>query len=140
MKYIIYSFLLTLSFNDLSAQKTDSLDCPKIIIEVPNNNTVTEGQKAILTVKSFKKAFQKTHTLSYKWVVVNGTILEGQEERTVYIDTKYLQGQQIKVAVLVNGLEEGCPNSEVVTLNVVKPQIRTEVKVVSKSVNGPLRY
>ncbi len=51
MKHLFYFvFFFAFSFSHAVAQKTDSMDCPKIIIEGPRGNSIGEGQQAIFSV------------------------------------------------------------------------------------------
>lgn len=133
MKLTFYFLFLMLFCNCVKAQKTDSTSCPKIIILGPAQNTILSGQQARLSVKQFKKSFLKDRSLTYEWAVNNGSIVGEKDKRNVVIDTKNLQGQQIKVIVIVTGLNDGCPTSEILTLNVVNETIiKTETKIVRR--------
>lgn len=132
MKILFFCLLFLIVSFSLPAQEKDSIICPKIIINGPKNNIAYSGQRAEFSVKPFNKAYSKTHTVYYKWFVTNSNILSGQNERTVYVDTKFLEGQQIKVMVMVDGLEDKCPSTETIVVDVRKPIVRTEQRIISR--------
>lgn len=135
MKQLLYSLFLVLSFLHVTAQQKDSINCPVIKLEGPRGNSISDGKEASVSVRSFKKEFLKTHTISYEWITINGLITGGKDKSTVYIDTKGLAGQQIKAAVLINGLDPGCPASATMLIDVIPPGIiRTEQQVIGKRV------
>jgi hypothetical protein len=136
MKQLLYAMIFTLSYITVMGQQKDSISCPEIKLDGPNNNSVAEGKDVRISVKSFKKDFMKTHNISYDWVTVNSLITSGKNKSTVYISTTALAGQQIKAVVLINGLNPGCPTTATMTIDVVEPTIiRTEQRIVGKRVN-----
>ncbi len=139
MKQLIYSVILTLFFFNVVGQQKDSISCPAIKLDGPKDNSVAEGKEAGVSVKSFKKDFMKTHSISYEWVTVNGLITDGKNKSTVYINTNGLAGKQIKAAVIINGLDPGCPSTATMTIDVIQPTIiRTEQRIVGRPRNQNL--
>ena len=133
MKQLIFlGFLLNASFNVFSQQADTGKVCPVITLEGPRNNTAPEGSKAVFKVKSFSKAYTKTHAISYKWVTVNGKIVDGENQNTVYVDTKGLLGEKLTVSVIISGLDAGCKSVETVSINIIKPEVGTVNKIVAR--------
>ena len=130
-KLILLATVFILSKNSFS-QKTDSVPCPKIVLEGPRQSEVIEGQEAIVNVKAFKKSIIGDSTISYKWVTDLGMITRGQNSKEVYINTRGLQDQAITAAVIISGLRPECPSFANITIRVVKDKpIRTETKIIS---------
>ena len=131
MKQVIYLAFLLFSTCAAFAQTNDSIPCTSIKIQGPRNNSVDVGSDATLNLKSFSKEYVKTHSISFVWITDNGSIIGANNKSSVRIDTKGLEGQQVKVAVMISGLAPNCPTTETVTLDVVKPKvIRTEQRVI----------
>ena len=130
MAQIVLIIVALLSLNTASAQLSDTLNCPKIKIDGPYNNVIGERSKLQLSVKPFHKEYEKTHDITYNWVVNNSKIIGKSNERKVQIETKDLLGQKIDVTVMISGLDAGCPSIKTETFDVVAPSFRTETKVV----------
>jgi hypothetical protein len=136
MKLLLFTMILALSFSKVVGKQKDSIFCPEIKLLGPRGNSIVDGNELSINVKPFKKDFMKTHAITYEWVAVNGVITNGKNKNTVYIDTKGLVGQQIKAAVLINGLNPSCQTSASMTIDVVPLTIvSTETRIVRKRGN-----
>lgn len=130
MKYLFLLLILLLNIDKTKAQQLDSIPCPSIKISGPRNGEIGDGQTLDLSVASFKKDYEKSHTLSYLWMVNNGNIIGDNKKRKVLVNTKGLINQDIYATVIVLGLEENCPNTSSITINVVALKFRTETKII----------
>ena len=125
-------FLSKISFS----QKTDSLPCPKLVLEGPRLSEVYEGQEALIKLKSFKKNTVADSSLTFNWLVDRGTIVKGQNSKEVRINTKGLQDEEIKAALIITGLAANCPNTANIVITVKKDRpVRTET-TISTNQNG----
>lgn len=102
MKYIaIVSILIFVSgFNVLAQEKSV---CPAV--DISGGGVVVPGEPMIFTASVENYDLSK---LTFKWTVVGGEILEGQETRTIKVSTKKYSDISITAAVEVKGLPEGC--------------------------------
>src|SRR6187401_1430907 len=139
MKQFVILLFLSFVFIRNYAQ-SDSVPCPKIYIDAPGKVEISENEKTAFSLHPLKKEFRKTHSLTYKWVVDNGIIVSGGDKETVYVNTRYLAGQEITITVLVGGIEENCPSVASLKLKVATPQIRSVDKIIKGYPTGTRGY
>ena len=109
------SFLFMLN---TKAQVKDTLPCPKIVLTAPDGDKITEGKKAVFSIKPPGKAYDK-YSVTYNWSVSNGSITGGQGTASISVDTKGLKGESITVTVEVSGLRHDCSSVKSTTIEVV---------------------
>jgi len=109
------SFLFMLN---TKAQVKDTLPCPKIVLTAPDGDKITEGKKAVFSIKPLGKAYDK-YSVTYNWSASNGSITGGQGTASISVDTKGLKGESITVTVEISGLRYDCPSVKSATIEVV---------------------
>lgn len=101
------------------AQVKDTLPCPTILLTVPAGAKVTEGKKAVFSIKPLGKAYDK-YDVTYNWMVSNGTITGGQGTAAIQVDTRGLKNESITATVEVGGLRYNCSSIKSASIDVVE--------------------
>lgn len=91
---------------------------PQYCLTAPAGDKVTEGKKAVFSIKPLGKAYDK-YDVTYNWMVSNGTITGGQGTVAIQVDTKGLKNESITVTVEVGGLRYNCSNIKSASIDVV---------------------
>ena len=72
---LLFFSIIASSSSAQENQITDSLPCPSLEVEGPFNDKISVGQQLDLSVRRFKKKYEKSHTLTYQWELSNGIVV-----------------------------------------------------------------
>ena len=129
---IILSFSILISLGSY-AQQAVPADCPKIEINAPKNNVVPFHSNTIVSVDKLKVEKGLEKNLSYQWSVYNGTMSDKGNRKNIQINPTGFEGQKMIVALKVTGLNEACPSTASIELDIVPAvPVRVETKIVGR--------
>lgn len=116
------------------AQQADPIICPKFEIKAPINNEVAFAGKTTLFASLGKLEKSLAKNISYTWTVHNGIISDKAVGKNIQVITTGAVGQKMILVLKVIGLDESCPSSTTILLEIVPAQIRVERKIVAMPV------
>lgn len=138
MKKNIFFLIAALicSVQNITAQTTEKIPCPSVVLNGPASYTVEEGDSLIFKVSPLGKAYDKAG-ITYNWAISTGTIVEGQGTSRININTAGLKGQTITATVEVGGVDPTCPSTSSSSVDVIekvaKPRAKPQAKPKPKS-------